>query len=421
MPLFKTVPASDPDILAKRLIQVGELGRNFPPSWNGARISVPVCGPDGQYVGRVLPGKGLYLDMDLKSVGINKPLPLVFEKTPVQRLCEVFNDDRYAIKAAGVLLTAALFPKLIPFYLFGTISTYADIVTNRVTNRKVKDVTLTKLMAGAGIGNFWCSLWTKANMANSSVGPEVVAGTYTNIPTGAVHDQTTVGAWSKGLIAPTGSDHCYLLTWGMAAQYNSGASVGDNLPMFLLHDLLVGAGNINTNINTLQTVTSAALTRYTTGAGVMMAFEVTSTLGGTPANLTVTYTNQAGTGSRSTGAIAMDLSAAPPRLVPSGLGPIMQLQSGDYGVQTVADATFSAAMGSGVVALNLYFPLAIVAGPTNGNGTFGCYNEFDLNTTIHGLVELTAASGVLGCLNVYFLSKANSGGVALFFLRTVNG
>jgi hypothetical protein len=173
---------------------------------------------------------------------------------------------------------------------------------------------------------------------------------------------------------------------------------------------------VDANVNTLQTVNSTALTRYTTGAGVFLTVEVSTALGATPANLTITYTNQAGTGSRST-TFAMTPSAIVARLQPASNGPSAFLQSGDYGVRSIQSAQFSAAMGSGAVALQLFKPLAMVPGIA-GNA----YVERDSTTQIDGISLLPVGTdNELGSLIVYALPNGTSSGTATFFFRSCEG
>jgi hypothetical protein len=65
-------------VLAERLTEWAALAWAMPPAWEGASISHAIGG-DGGAIGRILPGKGLLLKEDLKNLGINKPLPAVYE------------------------------------------------------------------------------------------------------------------------------------------------------------------------------------------------------------------------------------------------------------------------------------------------------------------------------------------------------
>ena len=383
----------DVDQIAESLISWGRLARAMPPAWDGAAIAHPVRGPEGQWLGRMLPGRGLYCDLDLKSVGITKKLPSVFERTPVRRALEALERPDLVDRAAAGLLALA------SGGVIGAITTYDGIISSRAGG-KANDIAFSKSSATT-VANAWHSLF--------AIGGFPAAGTFTNIPNGAVMTRASTGALSTGLTNPSGGDKKYLLTFGYTA--------AQQIQMGILADLLVAAGNIQSNVNTAQTVTTAALTRYTSGAGVLMTLEVTTVQGATAQNVTVSYTNQAGTAGQSTGAQAMTASAAVGRLQPLTIGPFFPLQSGDYGVQTTASVTFSAANTGGVTALELYYPLCFVPG-VNAN----VYIERDSTTQIDGLTELVQdGSAVIGCLNLYVLPNTTSTGILTGFVRSCAG
>jgi len=377
-------PSSDPDQVARNLAYAGAMARSMPPSWIGAHISHPYCGPGGEYIGRVLPGKGLYLNMDPKELGMTHFPAHVFPRSPIQRLIERFIGHKLPLEWAER----------------GAITTYDGIINAR-GGGKGFDVSLSK-----------ASITTVATAYSTlfRAGGFPVAGTYTNIPGGAEHTRASTGAWSFGLVNPTSPDKKYLLSLGYAH--------GSTVNMIVLVDLLVAAGNINANVTGNQTINSVALTRYTNGNGVMMTFDVTTALGATASNLTVnSYTDQGGTAAQTTPAVAMTTSAIANRLQPTALGPFMELASGDFGVRSVETLAFSSAMGAGVVALNLYFPLAFVPGVASN-----IYVERDSTVQIDGITELVlTAGGVLGCLTAYCFANGTSSGTGTYFLRTCDG
>ena len=389
------------------------MARSMPPSWDGACISHVIAGNGAGYVGRILPGKGVYVDMDLSALGIQKSIPGVFERSAVQRAWDKFGkdgffDERVAIGYAQWCKwrrvendqqsqSLAAYQAAINALTGG----YDGIINARAAG-KGEDIIIAKAsLASATIG--WSSL--------SGAGGIPAAMTYTAIPGGAVMISTNQGAWSKPLSNPVTTDRKYLLTFGFGSQ--------QQINWLILADLLVAASGIDTNIATAQTVNSVAQTRQyggTLGAGVMLAFEVTTALGATAANITGTYTNQAGTAARSTGAIAMTASAIVGRTQPTSLGgPITQLAAGDFGVRSLDSAIFSAAMGAGVVAAQLYYPLMFIPGVAAN-----AYIERDSTVQIDGLTELKIdASNVLGCLMAYVNANTTTTGALNAFMRTV--
>ena len=371
----------DVDTLAEHLARAGALAHSMPPAWEGAGVSEPFHGLDKFFdasetpVGHVLDGKGLLVGCDLKALGITKPIPHVYEKSLFSRLRDTLHDDRAAI------------------------TTYDGIIAARASGQAY-DMMVSKLTTTT-VANQWSSIFRAG-------GVPAGVGTYANIPGGAALDCTNAGALNLGMPNISGSNLEYLLTFGAISI--------QQINMFLLVDLLVAAGNILATVNTSQTVNSTALTRYTSGAGVYMTFDVTTALGSTASNLTATYTNQAGAGSKSTGAQALNASAIVQRLQPVVLGPQISLAAGDYGVQSVQSVVMSAANSAGVLAVNLYKPLVFMPGIVAA-----IYAERDSTTTVDGLVQIATAAGVCGCLAAYVLTNTTSTGITIICLRSCFG
>lgn len=120
---------------------------------------------------------------------------------------------------------------------------------------------------------------------------------------------------------------------------------------------------IATNTTSLQSLTGTPSLRYANGAGCRMYFVQRVAAGATPSNLSLSYTNQGGTGSRTMPAtVSMTASATVGTISHSGVaagnyGPFLPLADGDTGVQNVASVQFSASMGAGSGALCLARPL----------------------------------------------------------------
>lgn len=363
----------DVDTIARNLMLMGDLAAKRPRAYRVDRsCRQPVFGPNG-VIGHMVDGEGLIINTDLKDLGILKSLPNVIERSPLARLLDKLGDEH------------------------GAITKYDDIVAARAAGN-MSDA-ITNKASYTTVANTWSSSFRTTGIP--------VAGTYTNIPTGAALDRTNVGALSLLLANPTtGID--YLLTFGMLA--------GQQLNCVQGVDLLVAAGNILATSAVSQTVSSAALTRYTTGVGVYMTFDVTTAIGTTASNLTATYTNSASTGSRSTGAQAMTVSTIAQRLMPAVFGPQMQLASGDLGVQSVQSVILSAAMSAGVMALNLYKPLFWLPGIVAN-----IYCEKPMASTIDGLVALPQATSQIGCLTTYVYANTTTTGLMTMTMRTAWG
>lgn len=123
---------------------------------------------------------------------------------------------------------------------------------------------------------------------------------------------------------------------------------------------------ISMNVATLQTLTGTPTLRYTNGDGIRASLVVVTTAGATAHNLSMTYTNQAGTGSRALPVtVSCTASAITPHVTHSGTaannyGPFLPLASGDSGIQSVQSVQLSAASGAGTAALVLYKPLLTI-------------------------------------------------------------
>lgn len=123
---------------------------------------------------------------------------------------------------------------------------------------------------------------------------------------------------------------------------------------------------INMNVATSQTLLGTPTLRYTNGVGVRAALVIVTTAGATAHNISMTYTNSAGTGSRTLPVtVAGTASAITPHITHAGTaannyGPFLPLASGDVGIQSVQSIQLSAASGAGTAALVLYKPLMTI-------------------------------------------------------------
>lgn len=385
----------DVDSIARSLAYFAHLGKRMPPSWDGAGITIPFVVPEGQ-VGWVLPGKGLVVDSDLKSVGITRPIPGVAERGTISRFWDKLKDKRLVVDIA-LALASGLFS---PGFVFGTIQKYDDILQNYASGT-YSDWEIVKNSVTGTLGQ-----WSTIMRATGT--PAAI--TYTAIPGGSAFDQTSAGSFASGLASPIGGRRGYLIQVG----FQSGTTAINGM---LLIDLLVAVGSISATVSTAQTVNSTALTRYTSGAGVQMIFDVTTALGSTAQNLTVSYTNQAGTAGQSTGAQTLTPSVVAAKLQPALMPPFTQLASGDFGVRSVQTATCSAANTAGALALNLFYPLAFIGGIGST-----AYLERDLCSTMDNIVELVKTSTPsFGCLGAYILLGGATTSIVDFHFKVVQG
>lgn len=133
--------------------------------------------------------------------------------------------------------------------------------------------------------------------------------------------------------------------------------------LLMLCDRLWHNGGFTITSTAGQTVNSATWparddTGSTNGAGVVMGMEISAATGAGTPTITMAYTNQAGTGSRSaTNLIATAASSA------AGSFYTIGLQAGDTGVRSVQTITLSATWTSGTMNLVAYRVLATLEIP----------------------------------------------------------
>lgn len=328
-------------------------------------------------IGEVIPKRGFFL----KGMSWRTFNAILKDEERVQQ-----NPESFFKKLKRILLDEG-----------GVITTWNDVLNARA-NGKADDRLLYKA-SQTTVANNWSCFYRSGGVPG--------AGSYTSIPGGAVHNVNSPGAFP--LRNPAPGDKKYLLNFGV--QHLTGVNV------VALVDLLWAGGSVNPNTTGSQAVNSVALTRYTDGAGVYPILEVTTALGSTAANVSISYTNQAGTSGRTSPATAMTTSAVAFRLQPVAGGMIMPLQDSDTGVRSIQSITFSAAMGAGACALLLFHPLLLV--PTLAVTTFV---ERNTPAMLAGITELvTDTGGNLGCLTVFVLTSTTSTGVQTYFIQTVSG
>lgn len=161
------------------------------------------------------------------------------------------------------------------------------------------------------------SLWTAAGRPGSGSAP---AGTPGIAPTSA-----TTGAIP--FTNAGGSNTMYL------ARLDIASSTAESV---ILYDRLVTVGSLSGTVATAQTISSTALTRYTTGTDVGLWIEWYTPTGSTATTVTFSYTNQAGTSGQTTPSVAFPASPVAGQMIP------IPLAAGDTGVRAVSTATLAA-------------------------------------------------------------------------------
>jgi hypothetical protein len=141
--------------------------------------------------------------------------------------------------------------------------------------------------------------------------------------------------------------------------------------VLMLVDLQGYWPGINNNTTSPQTLTGTPSLRYANGAGCKLFWVQTVAAGATAQNISLSYTDQGGTGGNALPVtVSMTASAIVGHVSHAGTaannyGPFLPLASGDSGVQNVASVTFSAA-NTGTGALCLARPLLTLPLTTAG-------------------------------------------------------
>jgi hypothetical protein len=233
---------------------------------------------------------------------------------------------------------------------------------------RVAGVSATNLIAGRA-----ASLWTYDGMPAGGAVPT----------SGAIPNRTTTGAIP--FTAPGGGRDKHLISAGISPTIAG---------VFLLYDRLFHIGGLSGVSIVDQSVqgspASPALTRNTGGAGNMVFYEIYTIIGTTTRTLTMTYTNQAGTGSQTS---TINIGN-------TGFREVSRMQriplaAGDTGVQAVEKIRIDATTGiAGNFGITIAQPIAWI--PVGSAGTLGWR---DYTTGLPGIPVIDPNA----CLSLMFI------------------
>lgn len=169
--------------------------------------------------------------------------------------------------------------------------------------------------------------------------------------------------------------------------------------VFLLYDRLFHEGGLSGTSTAAQTIQGSpatpALTRNTGGAGNIAFYEIYTQIGTTSTTLTMTYTNQAGTGSRTS---TINIGA-------TGFREVTRMQriplaAGDSGIQSIQQVQLSATTGTaGNFGITIAQPLAWI--PVSAGGTMGWR---DYTTGLPGIPVINPDA----CLALMFIAGSGT-------------
>lgn len=321
--------------------------------------SHPLIGLGGHHLGKIIPGHGLLLPADLKTLGITKKIPGVIERTPFMRMRDALAGERGAITSLANVISA-------PRHQYVATNIFScSIGAQRVTQQYDNSNT---------VGGF---------NSNGNVAP-----TRTSI----------AGAFNANAKDPSTGKKRYLI--GIASM--TGTSAAHGFGMGIYADFLTTWGNLAVDVATLQTFTIAAITRRTSGIGVYLYVTATSAGATFPSATTCTasYTNSAGvagqsttfavgTGTLSYESMMMDSSTTGNDLMAAPLA------AGDFGIRSIASLQLSQASSTtgGKMGGALYHPYLFLHGIPEPFVTV----ERDARAEPEMLIEFDVdGSGVLG-------------------------
>lgn len=221
----------------------------------------------------------------------------------------------------------------------------SDLISEATTGGKRQDQWFSKAGSITTSGAFG-TLW------DVGVFPPA-GGTPATRPGGEAPTKATTGAFPFN--NPGGGDTLHLTT--LQCQASSAPNT------LILYDRTFHAGTINANTTTAAQSVTGVPTRYatTTSPGTFAFPEVTTSIGATPANITLQYTDQAGNAAENAPAIALSVSSVARRIPLTTW--FIPLNSGDTGLRTITNVTVSALMGAGVMNIAMGKPLAFIPQP----------------------------------------------------------
>lgn len=264
------------------------------------------------------------------------------------------------------------------------ITDLATYTTELGAQRDINGLNVASLTTAAGR---WYDLWT-------STPPVGAAPTTAAVPT-----RTTTGA--LGQENPAGGSQKSIIGTRFSAL---------NPGQYMLIDRLSHQGGLSGTVATAQTTNlpTSALTRYTSGAGVMIGLTIYTQIGTTATTVTASYTNQAGTSGRTTPLVAIGATG----FREAGRLILLPLQAGDTGVRAVASVTLAATTGTaGAFGVTLFTPLYVICVP-DGSGVLPT-GGFLSGSTFGGIPAVVDDS----CLSLLYCGQSTNaaGAGALLF------
>lgn len=224
----------------------------------------------------------------------------------------------------------------------------SDIITEATTGGKRQAIWFSKAGTVNTSGAI-ASLWNVGAFPSAGGTPAAIAA-------GAVPTNSTAGSFAQ--TNPGGSDTLHITT------FKAAAGAAPNYVM--LYDRTFHASAVQHNTTSGQTV-SGTPSRYatTTSPGVFAFLEVTTSIGVTAQNVTMTYTDQSGNTAEAAAALTIIVGSVANRIPHANF--FIPLNAGDNGLRTITNLAFSAANTGGVCNIVMGKPLAWINTPVSNS------------------------------------------------------
>lgn len=226
---------------------------------------------------------------------------------------------------------------------------YADYAAYRAALiQPFERVAIQKNMTGSLVANRPMSTWIQGGGFPVAAGTPAAAAAPTRTTVGALGQQNGGAGQLRMLLAQIGHNN-----------YGTDTLQALGLGMVVIADRLSHQGGLSGTVTGAQTTNlpTAALTRYTSGVGVMAALEIYIAVGATLVNPIVSYTNQAGTAGQTSqvfnfgGTTRNEIS----RFI------TIPLAAGDTGVRSVESVTLGVStLTAGNFGVTLFKPLCML-------------------------------------------------------------
>lgn len=218
---------------------------------------------------------------------------------------------------------------------------------------------------------------------------------------------TTAGLSGEALTSAAGQIHVFTAAAGKTTRLMGMEIHTTKDGTFYLADRL-WQNAIDPSLTTSQTVNSVAfpardMDDSTNGRGVMIAMDLLGAIPTGACTVTVTYTNSAGTGSRTATLVIPSATTYVSSFFP------IPLQAGDVGVRSIQDVTLSAVLATvGQVGMVAYRMLGMVGTRAWMDGARGYVDAFQLgmpkianNAVLFGLKQATTLTTAGHLLTVF--------------------